>query len=191
MEIQMRKVVLITDGDKMARKTIEVAAKNVGGCCISASAGNPTPISGEEIVKLIKKAQTDPVLVMLDDKGCRHKGVGEKAMEYIVKHPEVDVLGVIAVASNTSYTHGVSVKNAISLDGKIIDRPVDKEGYAEPKGHHVLEGDTVDVLEELDIPIVIGIGDIGKMHGKDHYEHGAPITTKAVNYILQRSGYEQ
>ena len=45
-------------------------------------------------------------------------------------------------------------------------------------------GDTVDILEELSIPIVIGIGDIGKMNGHDNYHAGAKITSKALEYIL-------
>ena len=50
-------------------------------------------------------------------------------------------------------------------------------------------GDTVYCLDELDVPIVVGIGDIGKMAGKDDYESGSPITKQAVELILERSGY--
>ena len=32
-----------------------------------------------------------------------------------------------------------------------------------------LYGDTVYSIDELDVPIVVGIGDIGKMEGKDHF----------------------
>jgi len=189
MDNSKRKVVLITDGDDVARKTVETAAKNVGGCCISASAGNPTPLRGEEIVKLIKGARVDPVLVMLDDKGCRQKGKGERALEYIARHPDVDVLGVIAVASNTRHTKGVRIKESVALNGELAEGPVDKEGIPEPPGHKILEGDTVSVLASLKFPVVIGIGDIGKMNGHDRFEKGAELTTKAVKYVLQRSGY--
>jgi stage V sporulation protein AE len=184
-----RKVIVVTDGDEIARKTVEVAAQNVGGCCISASAGNPTPISGETIVELIKEAQADPVLVMLDDKGCRNKGKGEMALEYIAKSEEVDLIGVIAVASNTQFCKGVRIEHAITMDGQIIDRPVNKDGIPEKVGNHILEGDTVSVLNSLNIPTVIGIGDIGKMQGRDRYDWGAKITTRAIEYILKRSGY--
>lgn len=185
-----RKVIIITDGDEIARKTVEIAALKVGGCCISASAGNPTPITGERIVELIKEALTDPVLVMLDDKGCRNKGQGEIALEYIAKSPNVELLGVIAVASNTQYCKGVRIEHSITMNGQIIDRPVYKDGTPEKIGHHILEGDTVSVLNSLSIPIIIGIGDIGKMQGKDRYDWGAQITTKAVRYILNRSGFK-
>lgn len=184
-----KKVILITDGDKLARKTVETVAKNIGGCCISRSGGNPTPISGEEIVKLIKSAHAEPVLVMLDDRGDTRKGKGETALEYIFRHPDIEVLGAVAVASNSCEFCGIPVAKSITCDGKIVDGPVDKEGNAEPRGHKWLEGDTVDILNKLEIPVVIGIGDIGKMSKKDYFLRGAPITTKAVEFILQRSGY--
>jgi stage V sporulation protein AE len=37
----------------------------------------------------------------------------------------------------------------------------------------------------------VGIGDIGKMAGKDSYEIGAPITKKAIEIILERSGFHE
>ncbi|MEL7565103.1 MAG: stage V sporulation protein AE [Dehalobacterium sp.] len=183
-----RKVIIITDGDEIAKKTVEIAALKVGGCCISASAGNPTPITGEKIVELILEAQSDLVLVMLDDKGCRTKGPGEDALEYIAKNQQVELIGVLAVASNTQFCKGVRIEHSITKDGQIIDRPVNKDGEPEQVGHHILEGDTVSILNSLNIPIVIGIGDIGKMHGSDRYDWGARITTQAIKYILKRSG---
>jgi len=182
-----RKVIIITDGDEIARKTVEIAALKVGGCCISASAGNPTPITGERIVELILEAQSDPVLVMLDDKGCRSKGPGEAALEYIAKNHQIELIGVLAVASNTQFCKGVRIEHSITRDGQMIDRPVNKDGEPEQEGHHILEGDTVSVLNSLDVPITIGIGDIGKMQGRDRYDWGARITTQAIKYILKRS----
>lgn len=186
-----KKVIIITDGDNIARKTVETAAQNIGGSCISASAGNPTLLSGETIVELIKTARAEPVLVMLDDKGYCGKGPGEKVLEYIVNHRELEVLGVVAVASNTSRARGIPVDKSITLDGKLVDGPVNKEGYPEPMGHKKLEGDTVEILKELKVPAVIGIGDIGKMEGRDNYKRGARITTQAVKYLMQRSGFRE
>lgn len=183
-----RKVIIVTDGDEIARKTIEIAAIKVGGSCISASAGNPTPITGKRIIELIKEATSDPVLVMLDDKGCRSKGPGEVALEFIAKSKEVELIGVLAVASNTQFCKGVEIKYSITMNGQIVDRPVNKDGEPEKAGHHILEGDTVSILNSLNIPVVIGIGDIGKMHGRDRYDWGAQITTQAIKYILKRSG---
>lgn len=50
-----RQVILITDGDDYARKALEAVAKEIGGRCISQSHGNPSHLSGQEIVNLIKK----------------------------------------------------------------------------------------------------------------------------------------
>ncbi|MCR6545835.1 stage V sporulation protein AE [Dehalobacterium formicoaceticum] len=190
MDHKKRKVIIITDGDEVAKKTIEKVATKVGGCCISASAGNPTPLSGEEIISLIKEARSDPVLVMLDDKGCCSQGKGEKALEYLAKSEEVQLIGVLAVASNTLFTQGVSIDHAITMDGQMIHRPVNKDGEPEKTGHHILEGDTVGILNSLknQIPMIIGIGDIGKMHGRDHAASGGKITTQAIKYLLKRDG---
>lgn len=39
---EARKVILITDGDEYARKSLEAAAREIGGTCLSLSHGNPT-----------------------------------------------------------------------------------------------------------------------------------------------------
>lgn len=181
-----RKVILVTDGDSCARKTLEKAASNIGGRCISRSGGNPTPITSPEIVKLIKEAKNDPVVVMLDDKGHIGMGKGEQAMIEIINHPEIEVLGIVAVASNTAGVRGVKVDYSIDNNGDVVKAPVDKHGNVSDK--KVLYGDTVDIINNLKVPIVIGVGDIGKMEGKDVVEIGAPIITKALKEIVARSG---
>ena len=187
MDTAKRKVILITDGDRIAKKAVETAAKNVGARCISCSAGNPTTKSGEELVDLIKTAPSDPVVVMLDDRGYNGMGRGETAMAYIANHPEIEVLGVLAVASNTENVRGCEVDLSINRNGDFIEGPVDKMGWPTQS---LLEGDTVEVINKLDIPLVIGIGDIGKMDGVDEAERGAPLTTRALKTILDRSGFE-
>lgn len=181
-----RKVIVVTDGDSIARKTIEIAAKNVGARTISASAGNPTPLTGEQIVKLILQAEHDPVVVMFDDRGHPKKGKGEKALEVVAKHPQIEVIGALAVASNTEVS-GIKCDFAITKEGKIISGAVDKNGTPLVNTKNI-SGDTVDVLEELEIPVIVGIGDIGKMEGKDAYYLGAKITTKALQFILSYGG---
>lgn len=181
-----RQVVLITDGDSIAQSSVEAVAQQVGGRCISLSGGNPTPLTGPEIVDLIKQAAFDPVLVMVDDRGKSSEGQGEQALKYIVEHPDIEVLGVVAVASNTHNAKGTLVDFSITKEGQIIDAPVDKEGNPATFQEY-LQGDTVDVLRKLNIPIVIGVGDIGKQDGADGYQ--APITTAAVKEILRRGGY--
>jgi len=187
LDTAKRKVILITDGDRIAKKAVETAAKNVGARCISCSAGNPTTKSGEELVDLIKTAPSDPVVVMLDDRGYNGMGRGETAMAYIAGHPDIEVLGVLAVASNTENVRGCEVDLSINRNGDFIEGPVDKMGWPTQS---LLEGDTVEVINKLDIPLVIGIGDIGKMDGVDEAERGAPLTTRALKTILDRSGFE-
>lgn len=184
-----RKIIVITDGDWVAKRVVEKVARNVGGRAISMSAGNPTPVSGSEIAAVVKKAPYDPVLVMVDDCGFRHKGSGEKALEELANDPELDILGIIAVASDTSKVEGVPVEVSVSREGKLVSGPVDKNGNPEPEGHSKLEGDTVDVINRLKVPIVVGLGDLGKMDDADLVEEGAKITTQAVEEILKRNNY--
>lgn len=182
-----RKVILVTDGDYVAQKVIETVAKQIGGRSISLSAGNPTPLSGSQIVDLIKMAANDPVLVMFDDNGNYGRGKGEQAIEFVFKHPDIQVLGAIAVASNTRWVSGTTVQFSIDNQGCIVDEAVDKDGYSQKQLENHIYGDTVDVLNACNIPNVIGIGDIGKMEGKDNVRYGCPITLKAVQWILERS----
>jgi stage V sporulation protein AE len=186
-------VILVTDGDRVAQKAVEQIGREIGLRCISASAGNPTPISGAEIVELLQHVPYGPVLVMFDDRGRRDKYKGEQALEYVANHPDVEVLGAVAVASNTKGCQGIEVDACVACTGKIIDTPVDKLGETEERTypeHAVVQGDTVDVLNEVDVPVIIGVGDIGKMDKKDDIHKGAPITKRAIIEILERSGVE-
>lgn len=159
------KVILITDGDKVAQHAVEEIAYSLGLRCISSSAGNPTPISGEEIVELLKEVHHDPVLVMFDDRGRRDKGRGETAMEYVASHPEIEVLGAVAVASNTSGINGIVADICVTNNGEFVEAAVDKKGGIKKKSNNEprIKGDTVDVLNSLEIPVIVGVGDIGKM----------------------------
>jgi len=186
MKNDKRKVVLITDGDQSARKSIENIAELVGGRCISLSAGNPTPVSGEDIVQLIKMTLNDPVLIMFDDRGKRGQGKGEKAMDYVINHPDIEVLGVVAVASNTECTKEVDVDVSVDRYGQVVEGSVDKEGFRSTGN---LAGDTVEILENENVSLIIGTGDIGKMDGLDSSKKGSPVTLKAVEEILARSGF--
>lgn len=187
--LEKRKVILVTDGDGVACRTVEVAAQNIGARCITISSGNPTPLVGEQIVELIKKTPFDPVVVMLDDKGACGFGHGEQAMQIVAKHPDIEVIGAVAVAANTPGTEGVVVDCSITRNGKVIPGPVNKDGEPITSDKDHLEGDTVDILSSLDIPIIIGTGDTGKMEKADDWENGARITTMAMQEILRRSGF--
>lgn len=180
-----RKIILVTDGDEVARKAVERATMNIGGRCISRSAGNPTPISGTEIAKLIETALHDPVVVMVDDIGNPNLGKGEQALSYLLTNSDIEVLGVIAVASNTEGVEGVEVDFSIDHTGKIVENAVDKNGFETDT--KILYGDTVDILNSFSVPLIIGIGDIGKIFGVDRYTNGAPLITKALKEIVNRS----
>lgn len=182
-----RKVILVTDGDTMAKKAVEVAAQNVGGRCISKSAGNPTPIVGNKIAELVKIAKYDPVVIMVDDIGNPNTGYGEMALDILLSHPQLEVLGIVAVASNTEGVQGVEVSFSVDRYGKVVKNAVDKEG--EETGEKILYGDTVDIINQYSIPLIVGLGDIGKMKGKDDCKKGSPILTKALKEILNRSEF--
>lgn len=181
-----RKVIVLTDGDRVAKQVVEQVAKNIGGRAISLSAGNPTAVSGEEIAAAVKSAPHDPVLVMVDDCGSKDTGYGERALEELVKDPDIEIIGAVAVASNTGDVEGVPVNLSVTRDGQIIDASVNKDGEPIPN-NHIINGDTVDILNRLKIPIIVGVGDLGKMNDADLVEDGAKITTMAVNEILKRS----
>lgn len=183
--IQKRKVILVTDGDRCAREALERAVINIGGRVISKSGGNPTPISSDEIIRHVKNAESDPVVVMVDDKGHIGMGKGEQVMYEIINHPDIQVLGVVAVASNTKGVRGVKVDYSVDNNGDIINAPVDKHGR--PSKRKVLYGDTVDILNQCAVPIIVGIGDIGKMKGHDEKEIGAPVVTKALELIMNKN----
>lgn len=189
-KLERRKVILVTDGDEHARKVVELAAEEIGGRCISYSWGNPTPISGEEIVSLILQTPYDPVLVMFDDCGQRDMGLGEKAMQHVAMHPQIDVLGAIAVASSTHSSEWTHVDVSVDRYGNLTEFGVDKEGLPDLEIGRI-NGDTVYILDELDLPVVVGVGDLGKMAGFDTIKKGAPITKQAVEIILERSGYHE
>jgi stage V sporulation protein AE len=187
--MKTRQVIVVTDGDEFAKRTIEFVAEKVGGRCISQSFGNPSILSGEDLVSLIMQTPHSPVFVMFDDCGYLGEGAGETALKYVATHPNIDVLGAIAVASKTHQNEWTKVDVSIDGNGELTEYGVDKYGVTEMDVGKQ-NGDTVYCLDELSLPIVVGIGDIGKMGMKDHIKHGSPITLKAVELILERSkGY--
>lgn len=190
MDEPRKRVILVTDGDEYAQKTLEFIAKEVGGRCISKSQGNPTTLSGKQMVEYILQTNQEPVFVMFDDSGYLGEGAGEHALKYVATHPKIEVLGIIAVASKTHQTEWAKVDISIDRDGNLTEYGVDKSGIAEYDIGRI-NGDTVYCLDELDVPIIVGIGDIGKMARKDDIKMGAPITRKAVDLILERSGYDR
>src|SRR5690606_19321937 len=113
---------------------------------------------------------------------------GERALKYVATHPKIEVLGIIAVAAKTHQVEWAKVDVSIDREGNLTEHGVDKSGIREIDIGRI-NGDTVYCLDELAVPIIVGIGDIGKMARKDDIKHGSPITKKAVQLILERSGY--
>jgi stage V sporulation protein AE len=177
-----KKVIVVTDGDDMARHAVEIAAVKIGGRCISASGGNPTILEGSDIVRLINNAAYDPVVVMVDDRGNTGVGSGERALHSIVRDSTIEVMGIVAVASNSPKARGVMVDFSVDKYGNICEKAVDK--YGNKKKDRLLKGDTVNSLPDINVPIIVGIGDPGKMEGHDTTAVGAPILTKALEKII-------
>ncbi|KOF55943.1 MULTISPECIES: stage V sporulation protein AE [Clostridium] len=179
-----RKVIIVTDGDSIAQKVIERAAAKTGCRTLSISSGNPTKITGNEMVRLIECVKNDPVIVMADDRGDTGRGNGEKVIDYLIKSREIDVMGIIAVASNTKNASGIKVNCSINRDGKISENSVDKHGNITMS--KVLIGDTVNTINPSSVNYVIGVGDPGKMRCNDDIESECFILTKAINIIISK-----
>ncbi|UOF92924.1 stage V sporulation protein AE [Fodinisporobacter ferrooxydans] len=184
-----KSIILITDGDTIAVRAIERVANRIGGRSISRSGGNPTPLEGPKIQRLIWEAASDLVLVLFDDNGHTGVGPGERALQYIATCKDFQVLGALAVASNSYSSVAARVHVSVTKFGQIIPYGVDKHGEPLKQKLPFIYGDTVGVLNELNLPVVVGIGDIGKMRGRDIIDRDSPITYRAVLEILRRSGY--
>lgn len=181
--MQRREVIVVTDGDHFAKRALEIAAKQLPAHVISQTEGNPTKLSGVEIVQLIRDAEMDPVIVMLDDNGNGNEARGEQALQVLLSHPDIQIIGALAVASNTSLVRGVPIDFSIDCNGQRVETGVNKDGKPIPR--HLVYGDTVDALRKLTVPVIVGIGDIGKMGGRDAPEHASPITTAALRALME------
>jgi len=181
-----KRVIIVTDGDMAAKAAVEKATENIGGLCISASAGNPTVLTGKEIILMIKQADHDPVVVMADDKGAVGKGSGEQAMEAILGCGDIKVLGIVAVSSNGKDCYGLKVNCSVNRYGEVTYTAVNKNG--ENLDTDKICGDTLSILKSRDDLFIVGIGDPGKMLFSDDVLAGSPITTKAFKLILEHNG---
>ncbi|MGR6836332.1 stage V sporulation protein AE [Syntrophomonas erecta] len=178
----------MTDGDQSAHQAIECAARELKLFTLKATAGNPTPLNGREVLQLILQAPYEPVVVMVDDRGEKGIGPGERVIEYLMHCPEqIIVLGVVAVASDTR-VKGIKVDRSVTAEGTLVKkRPVNKSGCVEPEGHYRLEGDTLEILYKYPDLLVVGCGDLGKMNGLDASHRGAAITKRCFQEILKGS----
>ncbi|MYL32678.1 stage V sporulation protein AE [Pontibacillus yanchengensis] len=181
-----KKVIVVTDGDEYARKVLLSLSETIGGTCLAHLSANPTTATEQEILAAIKSAKSEPVYVLFDDAGIPGMGPGEKLLEQIANNKSVHIIGAIAVASHTKFREWSRFDFAIDGEGELVPFGVDKEGIPEMEMGRI-SGDTVYCLDQLSIPTIVAIGDIGKMRGKDDIEKGAPITRKAIELILERA----
>lgn len=184
-------VIIVTDGDRTAQRAVEVAARNVGAACVVASGygrsrHGDAALQGVE--RKIKEAECDLALVLVDDQGQRGEGEGEKIVQHLAASQWANILGVIAVASHLRGGRGVRVDASVAADGRVVQRPVDKDGETE-EDETMLHGDTVESLYRLGVPLIVGLGDPGKMDFADDAQRGAPITTRAVRLILTHTSH--
>ncbi|WP_100398471.1 stage V sporulation protein AE [Bacillus sp. FJAT-44742] len=182
-----KSVIFITDGDSAAVKAVECAARELQLPFLTASGGNPSPPNTTELEEMVKSAEGEPVLLLFDDAGQQGIGRGEEKMIALNSSKTVDVLGVIAVASTSKQFDWTNVDVSIDKFGNLTSYGVDKEGIEELEIGR-LKGDTVYCIDDLGVP-VIGVGDIGKMGGWDDPEKGSPITRKAIEILIERSGW--
>ncbi|GAF21350.1 MULTISPECIES: stage V sporulation protein AE [Shouchella] len=187
----MKKVIFVTDGDLASKKALEHIAQDLKCTVLSASYGNPTTIEPEALVDLINLEKGDvPIIIMFDDCGIRDVGFGETAMHYIVNQEDIEVIGAVAVASQTHAKEWTHVDVSVDRFGRLSEYGVDKEGLIDMEIGRI-NGDTVSILDDLNLPCVVGVGDIGKMARFDDVKKGAPVTKKAIQIILERSGYSE
>lgn len=185
-----KQVIVITDGDEYARKTMDYLAPLFGGTCLSHLSDNPTKASSKQVMEAVKSAPSDLVFVLVDDAGWHGIGAGEHILIDMYKDSTIKIIGAIAVASHTKNLEWTRFTFAIDNEGNLTANGVDKEGIPiEDVGR--INGDTVYALDQVDLPIVVAIGDIGKMYGRDDIKKGSPITRKAIELILERGGNDE
>lgn len=178
-------VIVVTDGDQVALKAVEIATASIDGRCISLSGGhapNDDYLSVDNVVELINSTPHDPVVVMCDDEGDVMEGRGEKIIRALSEYDGIELIGAVAVASHARGNKGVKVDVSVARDGTVTAKAVNKEGTP-VKGKQ--RGDTVGVLADISLPYIVGLGDPGKMDFADDVSQGAPITTKALQLIME------
>ncbi|SDL64637.1 stage V sporulation protein AE [Sediminibacillus halophilus] len=184
-----KKVIIITDGDEYAKKTMDYLSQQLGGTCLAYLSDNPTHASEKQVTEAIMAAPEEPVYVLIDDAGAPGPGAGEKILLGLAKNENIQIMGAIAVAAHTKNAEWTRFTLAIDQDGQLTSNGISKEGIPIPEIGRI-NGDTIYSLDQVDIPVVVAIGDIGKMQGKDDIKKGSPITRKAIEIILERGGYQ-
>ena len=186
MRVPKQQVIVVTDGDTTAYRGIHAACQELGLTVVKATRGNPTPISGQQLIDAILAAGDDthtPVVAMVDDRGESGIGRGERDLAAILASDQLEVRGVIAVAADTRGVAGVVPDLSVDKRQRTVRRAVNKRGQVDGS---VLRGDTVDVLRNFPAVPVVGLGDPGKMGGSDDASHGSPVTLRALRAIVNQ-----
>jgi stage V sporulation protein AE len=182
-------VIVVTDADETAWRAVSAAGESLGIPTLRLSHGNPTPVSGRRLVDAIRASGRSPIVVMVDDRGESGRGPGERALGALLREDDIDVVGVVAVASHTPHVDGVRPDVSVTAEGEVISGAVDKDG--EP-ARGLLRGDTVDEIKRSGRDVfVVGLGDPGKMDGHDRLGAGVPATRKALELVLERVGQQR
>ncbi|MDD4571795.1 MAG: stage V sporulation protein AE [Clostridia bacterium] len=183
--MRKKRVIVVTDGDKTAAAAVRQAAVDLDGTFVETSIGIPTSKDKSAIFAEIAKAEKEPVLVLADDKGWQCEGSGEGLIRQIMFHPVIQLIGIVAVASDTVNGEILHITNSIDNEGNIVAKAVDKNGKT--KTDSFLVGDTLGVICGQKQLLVLGMGDPGKMCGSDEPKNGSPITAKAIAYIWEKA----
>ncbi|QQK75960.1 stage V sporulation protein AE [Salicibibacter cibarius] len=180
-----KRIIYVTDGDAAAAKAVAAATKTIGIGCLTFSGGNPTNCTYEELLKRIMKTKDEITVLLFDDAGQPYEGRGETLMVRLASEEGINVIGALAVASTERSGDWTSVDVSVDRYGKLSEQGVDKEGFRDIEENRI-HGDTVYCLDQLSIPVIVGIGDLGKMGGRDDPKRDAPVTETALRVIIER-----
>ncbi|QQK79811.1 stage V sporulation protein AE [Salicibibacter cibi] len=180
-----KQIIYVTDGDAAAAKAVATATKTIGIGCLTLSGGNPTNCTYEQLLKSINETTDEIIVLLFDDAGQPYEGRGETLMIRLANEKEINVIGALAVASTERSGDWTKVDVSVDRYGKLSERGVDKEGFRDIEENRI-HGDTVYCLDQLPIPVIVGIGDLGKMGGRDDSKRGAPVTATALQVIIER-----
>ncbi|QDI89900.1 stage V sporulation protein AE [Salicibibacter halophilus] len=180
-----KRIIYVTDGDAAAARAVTTAAKSIGIGCLTLSAGNPTTCTYEQLLESIAEVSGEIAVLLFDDAGQAYEGRGEELMVRLANEEGIKVIGALAVASTERSGDWTKVDVSVDRYGKLSEWGVDKEGFRDIEENRV-HGDTVYSLDQLSIPVIVGIGDLGKMGGRDHPKRGAPVTATALQVIIER-----
>ncbi|WP_276202156.1 stage V sporulation protein AE [Salsuginibacillus kocurii] len=171
----------VTDGDSKAIQAVKNAARHLQLGVV---------VSSPPLAKMTGQINRQPfsrVVVLFDDYGSHEIGVGEELMQQLSEDPRYEIIGALAVASTAHQYDWTHVDVSIDRFGEITQYGVDKEGWTELEVQRI-KGDTTSVLDQLSIPLIVGIGDLGKMGRRDDPVFGSEITLKALQFVLEREG---